>query len=80
MGDACCGHTSRPVRLLMDCSSEGNSTRQLAFDLGFLLVVPPIKTRLDPWEYGRAMYMRRNEVGRSRVSGPTQGRRHLNEL
>ena len=27
-------------------------------------MVPPIKTRTDPWEYDREMYKRRNEVER----------------
>lgn len=27
-------------------------------------MVPPLKTRLDPWEYDREMYKRRNEVER----------------
>jgi transposase len=27
-------------------------------------VVPPPKTRLEPWEYDREMYKRRNEVER----------------
>jgi transposase len=26
--------------------------------------VPPLSTRLDPWEYDREMYKRRNEVER----------------
>ena len=38
--------------------------RQLALDLGFTPVVPPLKTRTDPWEYDREMYKRRNEVER----------------
>ncbi|MCZ4313702.1 IS5 family transposase [Comamonadaceae bacterium G21597-S1] len=58
------GHASRPVHLLMDRAYEGNETRQLALDLGFIPVVPPTKTRLDPWEYDREMYKRRNEVER----------------
>jgi transposase len=58
------GPTSRPVHLLMDRAYESNETRQLALDLGFLPVVPPLRTRLDPWEYDRAMYKRRNEVER----------------
>src|SRR5574337_178101 len=58
------GPTSRPVHLLMDRAYEGNETRQLALDLGFIPVVPPIRTRLEPWEYDRAMYKRRNEVER----------------
>jgi transposase len=58
------GPTSRPVHLLMDRAYEGNETRQLALDLGFIPVVPPMKTRLEPWEYDREMYKRRNEVER----------------
>ena len=58
------GPTSRPIHLLMDRAYEGNKTRQLALDLGFVPVVPPTRTRLDPWEYDRAMYKRRNEVER----------------
>ena len=58
------GPTSRPIHLLMDRAYEGNETRQLALDLGFVPVVPPTRTRLDPWEYDRAMYKRRNEVER----------------
>ena len=58
------GPTSRPIHLLMDRAYEGNETRQLALDLGFIPVVPPTRTRLDPWEYDRAMYRRRNEVER----------------
>ncbi|MES2841975.1 IS5 family transposase [Hydrogenophaga sp. RAC07] len=58
------GPTSRPVHLLMDRAYEGNETRQLALDLGFIPVVPPMKTRIEPWEYDREMYRRRNEVER----------------
>lgn len=43
---------------------EGNETRQLALDLGFIPVVPLLRTRVEPWEYDRAMYKRRNEVER----------------
>ncbi len=39
------GPTSRPIHLLMDRAYEGNETRQLALDLGFIPVVPPIRTR-----------------------------------
>ena len=48
----------------MDRAYEGNETRQLAVDLGYLPVVPPIRTRVDPWEYDRELYKRRNEVER----------------
>ena len=55
---------SNPLSLLMDRAYEGKETRQLALSLGFIPVVPPKKNRLDPWEYDREMYKRRNEVER----------------
>ena len=54
----------RPIHLLMDRAYEGNETRQLALDLGYVPVVPPKQNRLTPWEYDRAMYKRRNEIER----------------
>jgi transposase len=48
----------------MDRAYEGNETRQLALDLGFTPVVPPLQTRVRPWQYDRAMYKRRNEIER----------------
>ena len=50
--------------LLMDRAYEGNETRQLALSLGFTPVVPPKSTRIEPWEYNKALYKRRNEVER----------------
>jgi transposase len=50
--------------LIMDRAYEGNETRQLALELGFIPVVPPNPNRLSPWEYDKAMYRRRNEVER----------------
>lgn len=58
------GRPNRPFHLLMDRAYEGNETRQLALDLGFIPVVPPRSNRLAPWEYDREMYKRRNEVER----------------
>ncbi|WP_108033955.1 IS5 family transposase [Burkholderia mayonis] len=58
------GPPNRPLHLLMDKAYEGNETRQLALDLGFIPVVPPLSTRVEPWEYDREMYKRRNEVER----------------
>jgi len=49
---------------MMDRAYEGNETRQLALNLGYTPVVPPKSNRIDPWEYDRAMYRRRNEVER----------------
>ena len=50
--------------MLMDRAYEGNETRQLVLDLGMIPVVPPKSNRLDPWEYDREMYKKRNEVER----------------
>ena len=38
--------------------------RQLALELNFIPVVPPKNNRVNPWEYDRAMYKRRNEIER----------------
>ena len=48
----------------MDCAYEGDETRQLALDLGFVPVVPPNPNRLRAWKYDRALYAKRNEVER----------------
>jgi transposase len=58
------GAPDRPLHLLMDSAYSGNETIQLALDLGFIPVVPPPRTRVEPWEYDREMYKRRNEVER----------------
>ena len=58
------GRMPRPIHLLMDRAYEGDETRQLALDLGYVPVVPPKQNRLTPWEYDRAMYTRRNEIER----------------
>lgn len=50
--------------LLMDCAYEGNETRQLALDLGFIPVVPPHPNRVEPWRLKKALYRRRNEIER----------------
>ena len=53
-----------PTHLLMDRAYEGNETRRTAVDLGYVPVVPPMRTRVDPWDYDRQLYKRRNEVER----------------
>ena len=58
------GPQETTLHLVMDRAYEGNETRQLALDLGFTPVVPPLATRVRPWEYDRAMYKRRNEIER----------------
>lgn len=58
------GKAASPVYLLMDRAYEGDETRQLALELGFVPVVPPKKNRVSPWEYNQEMYRRRNEIER----------------
>jgi transposase len=58
------GSIDEPLHVLMDRAYEGDETRQLALDLGFIPVVPPKSNRLEPWTYDREMYKRRNEVER----------------
>ena len=48
----------------MDKAREGDETRQLVLDPGVIPVVPPKSNRLDPWEYDRELYKKRNEVER----------------
>ena len=54
----------RRCRLIMDRAYQGDETRQLALELGFTPVVPPVSTRLEPWRYSKAWYKRRNEIER----------------
>jgi len=52
------------IPLLMDKAYEDNLTRQLVLDLGMVPVVPPKSNRIEPWEYDRALYKKRNEIER----------------
>ena len=61
---AASGRLPAPLHLLMDRAYEDNKTLQLALDFGFLPVVPPKSNRLDPWQYDKAMYRKRNEIER----------------
>ena len=58
------GEAKWPIHLIMERAYEGNETRQLALELNFIPVVPPKSSRVDPWQYDRAMYKRRNEIER----------------
>jgi transposase len=58
------GEAQWPIHLIMDRAYEGEETRQLALQLNFIPVVPPKSNRVDPWEYDREMYKRRNEIER----------------
>jgi transposase len=50
--------------MIMDRAYEGNETRQLLLSLEMHPVVPPKINRLNPWEYDRELYKKRNEVER----------------
>src|SRR6266478_6356221 len=50
--------------LLMDRAYEGDETRQLVLSLGMIPIVPPKSNRIEPWEYDRALYKKRNEIER----------------
>ena len=58
------GSQQENLSVVMDRAYEGNETRQLALELGFTPVVPPLSTRIDPWEYDKELYKKRNEVER----------------
>ena len=55
---------NEPCSLLMDRAYEGDQTRLLSIQHGFIPVVPPKKNRLAPWEYDKKLYKRRNKVER----------------
>ena len=48
----------------MDRAYEDDKTRTLAIQRGFIPVVPPKKSRKEPWEYDKELYKRRNEIER----------------
>jgi transposase len=48
----------------MDGAYQDNETRQLVLDLGWVPVVPPSSNRVEPWQYDRVLYKKRNEVER----------------
>jgi transposase len=50
--------------LIMDRAYEGDQTLRLARQLGYTPVVPPNPNRLEPWEYDRMAYRRRNQIER----------------
>jgi transposase len=58
------GSMPESVHLVMDRAYEDGETRQLVLDLGMIPVVPPKSNRIEPWEYDRALYKKRNEIER----------------
>jgi len=58
------GERPCPIPLLMDRAYEGDETRHLAVELGYVPVVPPKENRRMPWDYDHTLYTRRNEIER----------------
>jgi len=58
------GPLPAPLHLVLDKAYEDDETRQRALDFGFIPVVPPKSNRLEPGQYDRAMYRKRNEIKR----------------
>ena len=58
------GQQQGSLSLIMDRACQGDETRQLALALGYEPVVPTSRMWIDPWEYNREMYKRRNEIER----------------
>jgi len=52
------------THLLMDRAYEGDETRTLAYELGYMPVVPPKSNRKNPCEYDKVLYKFRNQVER----------------
>lgn len=50
--------------ILMDRAYEGDKTRELALFYGHEPVVPPKKTRTEPWDYDKELYKQRNIIER----------------
>ena len=53
-----------PAYLLMDRAYEGDETRALAVEHGYIPVVPPKSNRKNPWSYDTRLYKQRNQVER----------------
>ncbi len=58
------GPTDHPLYLLMNRAYEGDETRALAMELGYIPVVPPKSNRKNPWSYDKQLYKQRNQVER----------------
>jgi len=48
----------------MDRAYSGIGVRQLAFDFGYIPVVPPKSNMKEKWEYDEEIYKKRNEIER----------------
>lgn len=56
--------TNHPLFLLKDQAYEGDETRALAVELGYIPIVPPKSNCKDPWDYDKKWYKQRNQVER----------------
>ena len=52
------------LALIADRAYEGDETRNLAEDLGYILCIPPKANRKATWEYDKELYKQRNEIER----------------
>ncbi len=58
------GEAKTITHLLMDRAYEGDETQTLAYELGYMPVVPPKSNRKNPWIYDKVLYKSRNQVER----------------
>ena len=58
------GAPRNPVHLVKDRAYEGDATRQLAWELGYIPTVLPRRHRKIQWDYGVELYGERNIVER----------------
>ena len=58
------GPVDHSIYLLMDRAYEGDETRALAEELGYIPIVPPKSNRKNPWRYDKQLYKQCNQVER----------------
>ena len=58
-----CGGASRN-EIQDERAARGPAAGLVLLELGFTPVVPPKQGRVNPWQYDRVMYRRRNEIER----------------
>ena len=58
------GPVDHSVYLLMDWAYEGDETRALAVQPGYIPIVPPKSNCKHPWNYDKQLYKQRNQIER----------------
>jgi len=58
------GKNRETVYLIMDRAYQDDYTQYIASMLKFNPVVPPKRNRLNPWDYDKELYKKRNEIER----------------